>query len=89
MGSMVPLQPVKVSDKDKEEKADLQNQKEEKLVGRLLYTLEVFSTWMLQITYSFEATLKHFLEKELKIPEYLSGGIIGELSDDTYNTNLC
>lgn len=33
MGSMVPLQPVKVSHKDKGEKTDFQNQKEEKLVG--------------------------------------------------------
>lgn len=41
---------------------------------------------MLQITYSFEATLKHFMEKELKSPEYLSDRIIGELL--VYNTNF-
>lgn len=41
---------------------------------------------MLQITYSFETTWKHFLEKELK---YLSGGLIGELLDEIYNTDFC
>lgn len=88
MGSMAPLEPVKVSHKDKE-KSDMQNQKEEKLLGSsCILSKEVFSIWILQITYSFEATLRHFLEEELKSPEYLSGRIIGEILDDTYNTNF-